>query len=248
MNFNNNIPGILRHSLNSNVDSESPAITITAHKNVVNPIEEHPAVSAGKFRESTFTYLDTNRLKNAIELAKLDVIKMKGIQAEDLDFMQDDQDQNQNQIILNEAASRKSPTKTTGRQSIANTTQPPSKHEAEILANEIHQLTQDLPKIKRKTIAFTKEMVETESGLNERKRTLIKLNEKSRQISRSFYSLKTGGLRVSNGKVIKSAVKMVNLFYQCLPDLVALKNVQRIENLSWPELVLGGLFLKNLLC
>ena len=78
---------------------------------------------------------------------------------------------------------------------------PKSFKEVQNLSKEVMTVLNKFEAMKKQATVYTKQLIATSSGEAERRRTLVRLMEKSRQINRQFYSLKN--FRNPDGNVVK---------------------------------------------
>ena len=254
-------PGILHHSMTTNLGPSEQAITITALQNVKNPISNSTSHSISNHK---FAHLNTEKLQDFVELAKADLLRQKtqpiytepqqiyrnseifnGQLANNQEihlteeFLDANVNNNNNQFSarnhqVHQNQDHNLPNVQAVNSKIETHVMKPS--DEQVLLMDINNLISEFKKVAVKTKTQTQDLIETEAGLAERKRTLVRLNEKKRQLNRQFYTFKTENYNFRSDKLLKNTVKIVELFLKQLADLVSLKNVQRFDNLCWPEL------------
>jgi len=246
MEFRQNIPGIHRHNFHSMTSNEAITIEATGHENVQNPI-------SSSINYPNFQHISSDRMQNALALAQIDIQKMK---AASLNM---DQIHQNNQNIQNSAfnpASIPNIHLQTPANTLQNQTPRPSSGpkpvESKIraqwsntvntttisrLSNELAQVIKKFPSVKHKVKIFTKDHISTSSGLEERKKTLVRLLERSKQVNRLFYSLKQIiQNRPDIGKILTQSVNLIKLYHQALPDIVMLTHCQSDKKLVFDKL------------
>lgn len=245
MEFRQNIPGIQRHNFSSMTSNEAITIEATGHESVQNPI-------SSSINYPNFQHISSDRMQNALALAQIDIQKMK---AASLHVNTSNNLLPNNQIIRDSAFNAalipqiyiQTPDTETARPKSA---QKPAESKIRAqwsktvntttisrLSNELAQVIKKFPSVKHKVKIFTKDHISTDSGLAERKKTLVRLLERSKQVNRLFYSLKQIiQNRPDIGKILTQSVSLIKLYHQALPDIVMLTHCQSDRKLVFDKL------------